>query len=75
MGVKHGKKKSRKPILPILVIGNSMAGKTALIQCYEYIAYSKKFYQDLDSNLKLTTSLELKVVYHTIKEDHNEEII
>ena len=52
-----------------------MAGKTALIQCYEYIAYSKKFFQDLDSNLKLTTSLELKVVYHTIKEEHNEEII
>ena len=41
MGAKHNKTKSRIPLFSILEIGNTMAGKTALLESYEYMLNNK----------------------------------
>ena len=80
MGTKHGKKKYN--FLSILVIGNFNSGRTALINCYEYIIKTNKEYDeknnqplDLDTQRKInTTPREFITVDHTIKGENNEDI-
>ena len=75
MGAKHGKKKSRFPPFSILLIGNSMAGKTALIKSYEYLIKTNKDYDekntqllDLDyQSIMVTIANDFIIVDHTIK--------
>ena len=82
MGTKHGKKKYNFPRLSILVIGNFTSGRTALINCYEYIIKTNKEYDeknnqplDLDTQRKInTTPREFITVDHTIKGENNEDI-
>ena len=82
MGTKHGKKKNNFPRLSILVIGNFTSGRTALINCYEYIIKTNKEYDeknnqplDLDTQRKInTTPREFITVDHTIKGENNEDI-
>ena len=82
MGTKHGKKKNNFPRLSILVIGNFTSGRTALINCYEYIIKTNKEYDeknnqplDLDTQRKInTTPREFITLDHTIKGENNEDI-
>ena len=82
MGTKHGKKKYNFPRLSILVIGNFTSGRTALINCYEYIIKTNKGYDeknnqplDLDTQRKINTPpREFITVDHTIKGENNEDI-
>ena len=82
MGAKHGKKKSRFPPFSILLIGNSMAGKTALIKSYEYLIKTNKDYDekntqllDLDyKSIMVTIANDFIIVDHTIKGEQNEDI-
>ena len=81
MGAKHNKTKSRKPLFSILEIGNTMAGKTALLESYEYmlnnkIEYDEKNNKPLDLNIStimITSSIDYKVLESTIKEEQNED--
>ena len=82
MGTKHGKKKYNFPRLSILVIGNFTSGRTALINCYEYIIKTNKEYDeknnqplDLDIQRKINTIVkDYIIVDHTIKGENNEDI-
>ena len=82
MGTKHGKKKYNFPRLSILVIGNFQSGRTALINCYEYIIKTNKEYDeknnqplDLDIQRKINTiAKDYIIVDHTIKGENNEDI-
>ena len=80
MGTKHGKKQSSKPILSILALGNAKTGKTALVQCYEYMVNTNKEYdgnnnQPLDFDIKtITFSKEVAILDHTVKGEHNDDI-
>ena len=81
MGAKHNKTKSRIPLFSILEIGNTMAGKTALLESYEYMLNNKIEYDeknnkplDLDiSTIIMTISTDYKVLESTIKEEQNED--
>ena len=81
MGAKHNKTKSRIPLFSILEIGNTMAGKTALLESYEYMLNNKIEYDeknnkplDLDiSTIIMTISNDYKVLESTIKEEQNED--
>ena len=81
MGAKHNKTKSRIPLFSILEIGNTMAGKTALLKSYEYMLNNKIEYDeknnkplDLDiSTIMMTISKDYKVLESTIKEEQNED--
>ena len=81
MGAKHNKTKSRIPLFSILEIGNTMAGKTALLESYEYMLNNKIEYDeknnkplDLDiSTIMMTISTDYKVLESTIKEEQNED--
>ena len=81
MGAKHNKTKSRIPLFSILEIGNTMAGKTALLESYEYMLNNKIEYDeknnkplDLDiSTIMMTISTDFKVLESTIKEEQNED--
>ena len=81
MGAKHNKTKSRIPLFSILEIGNTMAGKTALLKSYEYMLNNKIEYDeknnkplDLDiSTIIMTISTYFKVLESTIKEEQNED--
>ena len=82
MGAKHGKKKSRFPPFSILLIGNSMAGKTALIKSYASLIKTNKDYDeentqllDLDyQSIMVTIANDFIIVDHTIKGEQNEDI-
>ena len=80
MGTKHGKKQILKPILSILALGNAKTGKTALVQCYEYMVNTNKEYdgnnnQPLDFDIKtITFSKEVAILDHTVKGEHNDDI-
>ena len=81
MGAKHNKTKSRIPLFSILEIGNTMAGKTALLESYKYMLNNKIEYDeknnkplDLDiSTIMMTISTDFKVLESTIKEEQNED--
>ena len=81
MGAKHNKTKSRIPLFSILEIGNTMAGKTALLESYKYMLNNKIEYDeknnkplDLDiSTIIMTISTDYKVLESTIKEEQNED--
>ena len=81
MGARHNKTKSRIPLFSILEIGNTMAGKTALLKSYEYMLNNKIEYDeknnkplDLDiSTIMMTRSNDYKVLESTIKEEQNED--
>ena len=81
MGAKHNKTKSRIPLFSILEIGNTMAGKTALLESYEYMLNNKIEYDEknnkpleLDiSTIMMTISTDYKVLESTIKEEQNED--
>ena len=81
MGAKHNKTKSRIPLFCILEIGNTMAGKTALLKSYAYMLNNKIEYDeknnkplDLDiSTIIMTISTYFKVLESTIKEEQNED--
>ena len=81
MGAKHNKTKSRIPLFSILEIGNTMAGKTALLESYKYMLNNKIEYDeknnkplDLDiSTIIMTISTYFKVLESTIKEEQNED--
>lgn len=65
MGGKSSKKKVKRPtILSILAIGNSMAGKTALINCYKGMKF--------DPSAVSTIANEFELFHKVLKDDKNE---
>ena len=71
---------SKVPILSILAIGNSIVGKTALVQCYEKIVekeHGKNAQEDPNLN-KLaslyTVSNDFRFVDITVKGENNEDV-
>ena len=76
MGGLFGKKKKApsKPktqILSILAIGNSIVGKTALVQSYESIVTKK---EKAEGQGILTVSADFVIVDITVKGENNEDV-
>ena len=85
MGAKQETQKSnrsKKIIFSIIVVGSNMAGKTGLLQSYEYmvtnnIEYDEKNNQPLNTNIKhliINIGNECRVLRITIKNEKNEDI-
>ena len=74
--------RSKKIIFSIIVVGSNMAGKTGLLQSYEYmvtnnIEYDEKNNQPLNTNIKhliINIGNEYRVLRITIKNEKNEDI-
>ena len=85
MGAKQETQKanrSKKIIFNIIVVGSNMAGKTGLLQSYEYmvtnnIEYDEKNNQPLNTNIKhliINIGCEYRALNITIKNEKNEDI-
>ena len=85
MGAKQETQKSnrsKKIIFNIIVVGSNMAGKTGLLQSYEYmvtnnIEYDEKNNQPLNTNIQhliINIGCEYRALSITIKNEKNEDI-
>ena len=85
MGAKQETQKSnrsKKIIFSIIVVGSNMAGKTGLLQSYEYmvtnnIEYDEKNNQPLNTNIQhliINIGCEYRALSITIKNEKNEDI-